>query len=188
VAKIGSGTVVTGLTLGAMAAVAALAVQAKGTGHPAGRPVPPPPATAGASPRPGGPDRPAVPAVPAASGTGQRVVYSLRADRVWLVDPSKKPQVVRSFTVQPSTVDPAPGSYRVYARNPAGNGSDGRPIEHVVLFARTGGTVVGFSAAVDGSTPKPDPALRTGGVRETRRDGKALWDFTTLNSKVVVVP
>lgn len=186
-AKIGSGTVVTGLTLGAMAAVAALAVQAKGTGHRAD-PAPPPPAGAGASAQPGGTARPALPALPAASGAGQRVVYSLHADRVWLVDPAKKPQVVLSFAVQPSTVDPAPGSYRVFARTPATNGSDGRAIEHVVLFARSGGTVVGFSAAVDGSTPRPDPHQRTGGVRETRRDGAALWEFTALGSKVVVVP
>lgn len=186
-AKIGSGTVVTGLTLGAMAAVAALAVQAHGSERRAA-PASPPPPTPRASATPGAPAQPQTPALPAASGTGRRVVYSLAADRVWLVDPAKKPQVVRSFAVQPSTVDPAPGSYRVFARTPATNGSDGRAIEHVVLFARSGGTVVGFSAAVDGSTPRPDPHQRTGGVRETRRDGAALWEFTALGSKVVVVP
>ncbi|WP_055587172.1 hypothetical protein [Peterkaempfera griseoplana] len=186
-AKIGSGTVVTGLTLGAMAAVAALAVQAKGTEHRAA-PASPPPPKAGASARPGSTPRPQPPAVPAASGSGRRVVYSLRADRVWLVDPAGKPRTVRTFRVQPSTVDPAPGSYRVFSRTPATTGSDGRAIEHVVLFDRLPGTVVGFSAAVDNTTPKPDPSQRTGGVRGTRRDMAALWDFAGLNSRVVVVP
>lgn len=189
-AKIGSGLVVVGLTLGALAAVTALAVQANGTEHtPASAPPPP---SARASSTPSGPvqptaERPTIAPVPAHSGTGHRVVYSLHAARVWLVDPAHKPEVVRTFTVQPSTVDPAPGSYRVSGRNPAVPGTDGRPIEHVVLFARSGGTPIGFSAAVDGTTPKPDPELRTGGIRETREDGRALWDFTLPNTKVVVV-
>ncbi|MGA5701337.1 hypothetical protein [Peterkaempfera bronchialis] len=187
-AKIGSGMVVTGLTLGALAVVAALAVQANGTERKAAPASPPPPtATTTASPGPSAVKRPGTPALPADSGSGQRVVYSLDADRVWLVDPAHKPQVVRTFTVQPSTLDPEPGSYQVFARDSALTGSDGRPIEHVVLFARVSGTVVGFSAAVDGTTPKPDPKQRTGGIRETRADAKALWDFAGLQSTVVVV-
>ncbi|MCD0481946.1 hypothetical protein LO771_05835 [Streptacidiphilus sp. ASG 303] len=187
-AKIGSGTVVTGLTLGAMAAVAALAVQAQGTGRKAAPASPPPPSGASASPRPGAAQAPPVPALPAASGTGRRVVYSLGADRVWLVDPARTPQVVRSFRVRPSAVDPAPGTYGVFSRRPAVTGSDGRPIEHVLLFARSSGVPVGFSAAVDGSLPTPVPGSRTGGIRETRADGAALWRFAPLQSRVVVVP
>ncbi|MGW6512753.1 hypothetical protein ACWGCP_35480, partial [Streptomyces niveus] len=33
---------------------------------------------------------------------------------------------------------------------------------------------IGFSAAVDGTTPELDPSQRTGGVRETREDGQAM--------------
>ena len=67
-------------------------------------------------------------------------------------------------------------------------GSDGVPVEHVVRFASVDGTVIGFSAALDGSVPQLDPKVRTGGVRETRADGAAMWRFATIGRKVVVVP
>jgi hypothetical protein len=40
---------------------------------------------------------------------------------------------------------------------------------------------------VDGSTPEPDPTTRTGGIREARKDGKAMWQFAGIGTKVVVV-
>ncbi|MFF9758074.1 MULTISPECIES: hypothetical protein [Streptomyces] len=124
-------------------------------------------------------------ALPARSGTGERVVYALGADRVWLVEESGT--VRRSFGVSPSTVDPAPGAYRVTSRSRTATGSDGVPIEHVVLFASVEGTAIGFSAAVDGSAPRLDPEERTGGIRQAREDGAAMWGFATLGRKVVVV-
>ncbi|MGW5210787.1 hypothetical protein ACWEQO_06080 [Streptomyces sp. NPDC004051] len=124
-------------------------------------------------------------APPRGSGRGTRVVYALDTDRVWLVDRSGK--VRRTFTVEPGTVDPEPGTYRVTSRSGKVTGSDGVPVEHVVRFADNDGTVIGFSAAVDGSTPRLDPKVRTGGVRETRADGMAMWKFATIGRKVVVV-
>ena len=84
---------------------------------------------------------------------------------------------------------PAAGSYRVFHTN-AGpyTGSDGALIRNGVLFATSGGVAVGFSAAVDGATPVPDPGKKTGGIRETVADSKALFDFAPYNTKVVVVP
>ncbi|MEU7467216.1 hypothetical protein AB0A94_01400 [Streptomyces sp. NPDC044984] len=125
-------------------------------------------------------------AVPARSGTGERVVYSLGADRVWLV--GEGGEVRRTFGVSPSTVDPAPGTYRVTSRSGAVTGSDGVPVEHVVRFASVDGTAIGFSAAVDGSAPRLAPGERAGGIRETRADGAAMWGFATIGRKVVVVP
>ena len=87
-------------------------------------------------------------------------------------------------------MDPAPGSYSVTSRSNAVTGSDGVPVEHVVRFATVDGVVVGFSAAVDGSTapaPAPDPKVRTGGIREARADGDAMWTFATIGRTVVVV-
>ncbi|MFI9820026.1 hypothetical protein ACIHFC_06035 [Streptomyces sp. NPDC052013] len=124
--------------------------------------------------------------LPARSGRGARVVYSLDHDRVWLVEDGG--EVWRTFSVRPSTVDPAPGTYRVTSRSKRITGSDGIPVEHVVRFASVDGTVIGFSAAVDGSVPEIDPSVRTGGVRETRADGAAMWRFATIGRKVVVVP
>lgn len=61
------------------------------------------------------------------------------------------------------------------------------PIEHVVRFANVNGIAIGFSAAVDGSMPQPDPAKKTGGIREKRADGDAMWEFATIGKKIVVI-
>ncbi|MFD5698448.1 MULTISPECIES: hypothetical protein [Streptomyces] len=123
--------------------------------------------------------------LPAASGKGKRVVYSLAGDRVWLVGDSGK--VKRTYRVTPSTVDPVPGSYAVNSRTGQVIGSDGVLIEHVVRFTSVNGIAVGFSAALNGSTSKPDPAKKTGGIRSSRADGNAMWDFALRDTKVVVI-
>ncbi|MHA6760559.1 hypothetical protein [Streptacidiphilus sp. PAMC 29251] len=189
-ARIGSGTVVTGLTGLALALVTLLALQAKSSAHETpvaggGKPGASPTATAGPSGRPSASPKPV--AVPAHSGTGKRIVYSLGANRVWLVDPAK-PAVDRTFTVQPSTVDPLVGNYSVYRTTATPyQGSDGVNVKNGVLFAQHGSTVIGFSSAVDGTTPTPDPNKKTGGIRETLGDGQALFDFAPNGTKVVVV-
>ncbi|MCH0542396.1 L,D-transpeptidase [Streptomyces sp. MUM 203J] len=193
---------VAGLTAAALATVGFLAYQASATapetlrggthGASSSSPSPSPSPSAGTSgtgPAPGS-SAPAEPSgsaeLPADSGSGERVVYGLKDRRVWLVDADG--EVVRTFAVMPSTVHPAPGSYSVTSRSGAVTGSDGAQVEHVVRFTTVGGVTVGFSAAVDGSTPSPDPSRRTGGVRMTREDGGELWKFAQVNSKVVVVP
>lgn len=75
------------------------------------------------------------------------------------------------------------------SRNRDGIGGDGVPIEHVVRFTTANGVVIGFSAARDGSLPTAaDPALKTGGIREGRADGDALWQSSPQGTTVVVVP
>lgn len=122
---------------------------------------------------------------PRGSGEGLRVVYALDGDRVWLVE--KNGTVGRAFTVSPSTTDPEPGTYHVTSRSRATIGSDGVPVEHVVRFATRDGTAIGFSAALDGSAPDLDPEVPTGGIRESRADGEAMWRFATVGREVVVV-
>jgi len=174
---------VAGLTAAALATVGFLAYQASanapqrlGTeGPPSATPV-----SASKLPdvrRPG--------ALPADSGAGRRVVYSLADDRVWLVGADNRAH--RSFTVTPGTVDPVPGSYQVTSRSNSITGTDGAPIEHVVRFTGVDGVAIGFSAAVDGPPPQADPEVRTGGIRETRTDGDAMWEFAMIGEKVVVV-
>ncbi|MEW2497844.1 hypothetical protein ACWEQ1_15265 [Streptomyces nodosus] len=174
---------VAGLTVAAIAAVGFLAYQASANApDDLGKPQvkPSPSATADKPPRPKKDPN----ALPLGSGTGERVVYSLAKDRVWLVGTDGKVQ--RTFEVVPGTVDPQPGTYDVTSRNPLGTGSDGTPVEHVVLFTTTP-AVIGFSAATDGSMPTPDPSMKLGGIRETREDGTALWEFATSDQKIVVV-
>jgi hypothetical protein len=187
VARIGSGTVVTGLTASALAIVTLLALQAKSsaqTSTVAGKPSTS--ASASASAHPSVAPKPI--AVPAHSGTGKRIVYALGAKRVWLVDPAK-PSIDRTFVVQPSPVDPLPGSYTVTGTPKVGpiTGSDGISIKNVVVFTQHGSAVIGFSSAVDGTMPTPDPSKKTGGIRETLGDGQALFDFSSHGTKVVVV-
>ncbi|MFD3499305.1 hypothetical protein [Streptomyces sp. NPDC058678] len=181
----GSSGIVTGLTVAALAAVGFLAYQAS-VSVPAGLGGPDtggPAATAVAkAPR----DQGNPTALPADSGTGERVVYSLNDDRVWLVGPGNK--VSRTFKVTPGTVAPAPGTYTVMSRSNRITGTDGIPVEHVVRFTSVDGVAVGFSAALDNSAPASGRVAKTGGIRESRPDGDAMWKSATIGAKVVVVP
>lgn len=176
---------VAGLTAAALAAVGFLAYQAsasapddlaKHTGKPS------PSAAAPRSPKEKADPR----TVPARSGEGQRVVYSVGEDRVWLVEANGK--LLTTYEVTPGTVDPAPGTYTVTSRTGSVTGTDGAAIEHVVRFTMVDGTSIGFSAQVNGATPKPDPSKKTGGIRESREHGNMMWEFATRDRKVVVIP
>ncbi|GKQ34319.1 hypothetical protein ALMP_08700 [Streptomyces sp. A012304] len=174
---------VAGLTAGALTAVAYLAFQASAKA-PEGF------SRARAQASPAGQqvsrDQARSVAPPAGSGSGRRVVYSVGADRVWLVGDSGKVQ--RTFAVTPGSVDPTPGSYAVTSRSSSVIGTDGTPVEHVVRFTDVDGVAIGFSAAVDGTTRPTTPKPRTGGIRESRPDGAAMWTFATIGQRVVVTP
>ncbi|MEV7883379.1 hypothetical protein ACWD3I_13305 [Streptomyces sp. NPDC002817] len=179
-----SAGIVTGLTTAALITVGVLAYQASasvpvalGTSHQSGEPV----AATSKAPRDTGHPT----ALPAGSGKGERVVYSVDDDRVWLV--RKDDRVQRTFKVTAGTVDPLPGSYFVTSRSNSVTGTDGIPIEHVVRFTSVDSVTIGFSAAVDGSVPENDPTAKTGGIRESREDGNAMWDFATIGHRVVVI-
>ncbi|MET7681431.1 hypothetical protein [Streptomyces sp. NPDC005423] len=176
---------VTGLTVGAIAAVAVLAVQADKGPHPTATAAARPSASAsqGAHPEPTKTAAPA--AVPSASGTGRRIVYSVGQKRVWLVDAGDKAD--RTFTVWPGTVNPDPGTYSVSVRTEATQGSDGVQIEHVIYFGVKSGLNIAFSNAVDGSSPPPAAGKQTSGIRMSKADGTALWTFGTTATKVRVV-
>ncbi|MEE1772016.1 L,D-transpeptidase [Streptomyces sp. JV185] len=182
----GSSGIVAGLTAAALVAVGVLAFQASANAPDnLAAPKPKASATATEHAKPKKKTRPAV--LPAHSGTGKRVVYALEDRRVWLVDADGK--VERTFEVMPSALSPLPGTYKVGTRQGTPTkGSDGVMIEHVVRFAMVDDASVGFSAAVDGSMESPDPTLKTGGVRMSRADGDAMWDFAMVTTKVVVVP
>ncbi|MER6676523.1 hypothetical protein [Streptomyces sp. NPDC000983] len=179
---ISSSGLVTGLTTAALVTVGVLAYQASanvpsGLGSDAGA------AAAAITKAPRDEAHPT--ALPPASGRGERVVYSVDDDRVWLV--GEDGGVRRTFTVTPGTVDPAPGVYAVTSRSNTVTGSDGVPVEHVVRFANVAGVAVGFSAAVDDTPPDPSRTAATGGIRESRADGDAMWKFATIGHKVVVI-
>ncbi|MEV0368498.1 hypothetical protein AB0I10_01470 [Streptomyces sp. NPDC050636] len=184
-----SSTIVTALTAAALVAVGVLGYQASASAPDTLAPARQDGShgsTAPKSPAQGKKDKTPRPvAVPAGSGEGRRVVYSLGAKRVWLVGADGT--AIRTYGVAPSTVSPPAGAYAVVSRSVSVTGSDGIAIEHVVRFASVDGVVIGFSAAVDGSTPNPDASKKTGGIRESRDDGKAMWEFALRGVKVVVV-
>ncbi|MFK4067456.1 hypothetical protein [Streptomyces sp. NPDC029674] len=175
---------VAGLTAAALAAVGFLAYQASANAPDSlsKSDKSSPSASASRSPK----DKKNPTALPAQSGAGERVIYSLEDDRVWLVEASGK--VKLTFQVAPGTVDPDPGTYKVSSRTGRVIGTDGVPIEHVVIFTSRDGAAIGFSAAVDGTMPKPDPSKKTGGIRASRAHGDAMWQFALHGKKVVVVP
>ncbi|MER6132713.1 hypothetical protein [Streptomyces sp. NPDC001815] len=179
-----SSGIVTGLTAAALATIGFLAYQA--SAHVPGGPDSPQAsgssqATAPKAPR----DRAHPTALPAGSGSGRRVVYSVDDDRVWLV--GRGDQVRGTFAVTPGTVDPPPDTYVVTSRSGVITGTDGVAVEHVVRFANVDGVAVGFSAAVDGSAATPDPTKKLGGIRESRPNGRAMWEFATIGTKITVI-
>ncbi|MFJ3232403.1 hypothetical protein [Streptomyces sp. NPDC086787] len=181
---------VTGLTVGATAAVVVLAMQADRGPHPTAASVRPGSSASAGAHHPGSAKpkpKASAPALPANSGTGRRIVYSLGQKRVWLADASGG--TVRSFTVWPGSVGPDPGNYVISRTRAAATGSDGVQIEHILYFAGKSGLSIAFSNAVDGTSPPPAKAGRkTGGIRMHKEDGAALWTFgTEPNTKVRVV-
>ncbi|MDG9719976.1 hypothetical protein [Streptomyces sp. DH24] len=182
-ARLPSWAWVSGLTVGAIAAVAVLTVQANQGPRPAATDARPS-ASASASPRPE-PEATRPARVPDGSGTGRRIVYSLGQQRVWLVDASEATR--RTFRVWPGTVSPDPGTYTVTTRREATTGSDGVNIENIVYFAAKSGLSIAFSNAVDGSSPPPAEGTDTGGIRLRTADGSALWAFGTTGTTVAVV-
>ncbi|MEF9904592.1 hypothetical protein [Streptomyces sp. P9-A2] len=192
-ARLPSWAWVTGLTTGAIAVVAVLAVQAdQGTKPTASTSRPSASATADAKPSAEPKEKETgtgtgadASAVPDGSGTGRRIVYSLDTRQVWLVDASDAPR--RSFEVWPGTVAPDPGTYTIGTRTEATTGSDGVDIEHIMYFTAKSGVSIAFSNAVDGSSPPPAEGRSTGGIRVAKADGEALWTFGTTGTTVRVV-
>ncbi|MGW0766654.1 hypothetical protein [Streptomyces sp. NPDC002676] len=185
-ARLPSWAWVSGLTVGATAAVIALAVQADHGPHPtASKSVKSRPSASAGAHGPAKPGPSATPALPDGSGTGRRIVYSLGEKRVWLVDATGNAS--RTFTVWPGTVGPQPGRYSVTLRTQSLKGSDGVQIEHIVYFTKASGVNIAFSNALDGASPPPTNGKKLGGIRMHKEDGAALWAFGDQGTRVTVV-
>lgn len=166
------------MTLAALAGVGVLAAQAEATApkvHATG--------TSAASTKNTGGTKPGTTsstALPANSGSGTRIVYSLAGHRVWLVQNST---VERTMKVVPSTIIPPVGSYTVYAKSSSSLGSDNVTVLWVVKF----GTSYGFDADAAVSGLPPAPTGKTGGIRMSQLDAQLLYEFSSVNTVVVVV-
>lgn len=131
-------------------------------------------------------------ALPPASGSGRRVVFAIGSQRVWLVDASD--EVQRSYLVSGSLTDNLkPGTYEVYSRSRHAIGvDDSGTMEYMVRFAHGGNAAIGFHdiPVADGRFVQTRAQLGTpqshGCIRQWRPDARALWDFASVGTKVVV--
>jgi len=121
-------------------------------------------------------------ALPANSGSGARIVYGEGAKRVWLVSSSNA--VARTMIVVPGTVPAPTGSFSVTNKLSQVTGTDGTPVQYVVLFNKA----FGFDAVANVTGMPPAPSSRTGGVRMAQADAQALFTFASVGTTVVVVP
>ncbi|MGI9155129.1 MAG: L,D-transpeptidase [Marmoricola sp.] len=131
--------------------------------------------------------------VPADSGTGERVVFDLSAQRVWLVGADDS--VRRSYLVSGSLTDNLdPGSYAVYSRSRHAVGvEDSGTMGYFVRFTHGDHAAIGFhDIPVDHGVPlqtadQLGAPQSHGCIRQQRRDAVALWKFAPVGTRVVVV-
>jgi L,D-transpeptidase catalytic domain len=134
--------------------------------------------------------------VPADSGTGRRVVYSERRQRVWLVEDDQT--VSATYLVSGSRYDNlGPGTYEVYSRSEAATSFDREStMKYFVRFTKgPSGAAIGFHdipVSISDAQPLQSVdelglALSQGCIRQDREDALSMWDFAAIGTPVVVV-
>jgi len=125
-------------------------------------------------------------ALPANSGSGKRIVYSLKGPRIWLVGADG--QAERTAQVVPGTSSPAKGNYSVSRWSNTGTGGDGVSIQYVVYWGTTADPRgFGFDAVASVKGLPPAPSKPTSGVRMAQADALAVWAFATTSTGTPVV-
>ena len=130
--------------------------------------------------------------LPADSGAGERVVFDISDQRVWLVDDDG--DVARTYLVSGSlTGNLRPGSYEVYSRSRWAVGIDDSGVmQYFVRFTRGVRAPIGFHTipTKDGRALQTVEQLGTpqshGCIRQSLADAKRLWAFAPEGTKVVV--
>ena len=144
-------------------------------------------------PAPSTPPASAQPAVPAGSGSGRRIVYCVRCQRVWLVEANEA--VVQSHLVSGRAGVPRPGAYRVFSKSErAIAGSRRATMRHMVRFARGRTLAIGFHSIPRDLRGRPIQAesdlgnfRSLGCVRQSDANALVLWNFAPVGTRVVVV-
>lgn len=132
--------------------------------------------------------------LPPRSGEGKRVVYDISDQRVWLV--SRKDSVARTYPVSGGLDEQLlePGHYAVYSKSRYAVSFDDREtMNYMVRFAYGERSAIGFHdipAFHDGTLAQSRSELGTpqsaGCIRQWITDAKALWEFSSLKTPVVV--
>ena len=153
-----------------------------------------PPRKAPPAPPPAAP--PAAPpatAAPAASGSGKRIVYCVRCQRVWLVESNER--VSRTHPVSGRAGVPRVGTYSVFSKSPRAVSGNGKvTMQNMVRFARGRTLAIGFHSIPRDKRGRPiQTEAQLGGyrslgcVRQADIDSAHLWNFAPLGTKVVVI-
>lgn len=132
------------------------------------------------------------PPPPAASGSGRRVVYSNRDQRVWLVE--ENGSVARTYLVSGRVGLPAVGTYRMFSTS-RHTSSGAVRMEYMMRFARGRKLAIGFHTIPvrrNGSALQSISELGShrshGCVRQNPVDAEFLWGWAGVGTVVVATP
>ena len=135
------------------------------------------------------------PPLPADSGSGRRVVYERKGQRVWAVDEDE--QVIRSWLVSGSKYgNEKPGFHEVYSRSEQSTAWNGQAILPLMIrYQQTDIGAIGFHGipihVSDGSAYQTEAELGTrlsgGCQRQANPDAAFLWAFAPVGTTVVVI-
>ena len=137
----------------------------------------------------------AAPPLPPDTGSGKRVVYSRKGQRVWAVDEDGR--IVRSWLVSGSQYEnEVPGFHEIYSRSDVSTAWNGRAwLPLMIRWYETDIGHLGFHAIPlhreDNSPYQTEAELGTrlsgGCQRQAELDARFLWDFAPVGTTVVVV-
>jgi ribosomal protein L24E len=134
---------------------------------------------------------PSGPPLPPNSGTGRRIVYSNKEQRLWLVEANGV--VSHSYLVSGRHGLPAVGVDHVYSKVPTSPSGD-LTLPWTLRFSHASSgapiDIHGIPLRPDGSPIEPDSLLGTpeshGCVRMNQADAEFVWNWSTVGTTVVV--
>jgi len=133
--------------------------------------------------------------VPIKSGSGRRIVYANRQQRVWVINADN--EVIRTFPVSGMLGQPGKGTFSVFSKSPTSYSPEfaGVTFRFMTRFAigRNGGNI-GFHE-IPTRNNKPMQTVDelgtfkgSGCLRSSTQDALFIYQWATLGTKVVVVP
>ena len=135
------------------------------------------------------------PPLPENSGSGRRLVYERRGQRVWAVDDDGS--IIRSWLVSGSKYsNELPGTHQVYSKSEVSTAWNGQAyLPKMVRWLQTDIGHIGFhgipTKVSDGSAYQTEAELGqrlSGGCqRQANRDADFVWAFADIGTTVVVI-
>jgi lipoprotein-anchoring transpeptidase ErfK/SrfK len=133
--------------------------------------------------------------VPIKSGTGRRIVYANRQQRVWVINADN--EVIRIFPVSGMLGQPGKGTFSVFGKSPTSYSPEfaGVTFRFMTRFAigRNGGNIGFHEIPIRNNKPMQTVdelgAFKGSGcLRSSTQEALFIYQWATLGTKVVVVP